>query len=95
MVVGDRSSLQQEEIPAQDAAAARKKLWFAAVKPPMYSVCIIPVLVRRIKNRRLPDESHMLHVWSDVGTDMVTVCWFHLVAHSQLGGTPVLVGSYI
>ena len=24
----------------------RKKLWFAAIKPPMYTVSIIPVLVR-------------------------------------------------
>jgi len=24
----------------------RKRLWYLAIKPPMYSVCIIPVLVR-------------------------------------------------
>ena len=45
MDIGERSSLQKEELSAEDAAAARRKLWFAAVKPPMYSVCIIPVLV--------------------------------------------------
>jgi len=55
--VGDRSSLQQEELSAEDAAAARRKLWFAAVKPPMYSVCIIPVLVS-CELRMLHHHSH-------------------------------------
>ncbi len=57
MDVGDRSSLQQEELSAEDAAAARRKLWFAAVKPPMYSVCIIPVLVS-CELRMLHHHSH-------------------------------------
>ena len=48
---GDGTVIQPDLEEAQQAAQAatgltRQQLWFAAVKPPMYTVCIIPVLVR-------------------------------------------------
>ena len=48
---GDGTVIQPDPEEAQQAAQdatglTRRQLWFAAIKPPMYTVCIIPVLVR-------------------------------------------------
>ena len=44
----------------------RKKLWFAAIKPPMYTVAIIPILVRLQCSIRLADTP-VLHYPPSIG----------------------------
>jgi hypothetical protein len=40
---------EEAQQAAMDATGlGRRQLWFAAIKPPMYTVCIIPVLVREL-----------------------------------------------
>jgi 1,4-dihydroxy-2-naphthoate octaprenyltransferase len=43
LVAPDPEEAQQAAMDA--TGLTRRQLWFAAVKPPMYTVCIIPVLV--------------------------------------------------
>ena len=47
--VHPKSSLSEEDRPAdlsdKEREQRQRKLWYLAIKPPMYSVCIIPVLV--------------------------------------------------
>lgn len=41
---GIREPMNSGRIHSEDER--RKKLWFAAIKPPMYTVAIVPILVR-------------------------------------------------
>lgn len=40
----------------------KQKLWYLAIKPPMYSVCIIPVLVSFIYNINLPEDKSAIYI---------------------------------
>ena len=42
----DRGAEQTDDVPSLADRVERKRLWMAAIKPPMYSVGFVPVLVR-------------------------------------------------
>jgi hypothetical protein len=57
----------RQHTPASHAAdAERRRLWLAAIKPPMYSVGIVPVLVRQQPaNAGASDQNAPLEVQQD------------------------------
>lgn len=47
----EESDLQQvkdatSQLSPEEEKAIKRRLWYLAIKPPMYSVCIVPVVVR-------------------------------------------------
>lgn len=62
------SSGAQESEAVALAAADRKQLWVAAIKAPMYSVGIVPVLVRFRSNPRSEDHHSYNHEHTECPT---------------------------
>lgn len=57
---------------------SRKQLWFAAIKPPMYTVCIIPVLVSAALAFHQTGIFAASKYWQLTAASIATIAWLNL-----------------
>lgn len=73
-LTADRESVE----PEKGATMSRKQLWFAAIKPPMYTVCIIPVLVSAALAFHQTGVFAAARYWQLTAASIATIAWLNL-----------------
>lgn len=60
------------------AVMTRKQLWFAAIKPPMYTVCLIPVMVSAALAYQQTNIFAAARVFHLTAASIATIAWLNL-----------------